>query len=54
VKAALASLGMCSGEVRLPLTRASLATGERLLAVMAPVMQAEEHAARRPALALAS
>jgi 4-hydroxy-tetrahydrodipicolinate synthase len=54
VKAALASLGLCSGEVRLPLTRASLATQERLLTVLAPVMQAEEHAARRPALALAS
>ncbi len=53
VKAALASLGLCSSEVRLPLTRASLATGEKLLAAMAPVMQAEEHAARRPALALA-
>ena len=54
VKAALASLGLCSGEVRLPLTRATLATQERLLTTMAPIMQAEEHAARRPALALAS
>jgi 4-hydroxy-tetrahydrodipicolinate synthase len=54
VKAALASLGLCGSEVRLPLTRASLATQEKLLAVMAPVMQAEEHAARRPTLALAS
>jgi len=54
VKAALANLGLCSSEVRLPLTRAGSATGKKLLAVMAPVMQAEEHAARRPALALAS
>ncbi|HUB44818.1 MAG TPA: 4-hydroxy-tetrahydrodipicolinate synthase [Acetobacteraceae bacterium] len=54
LKAALANLGLCSNEVRLPLTRASLATQEKLLAAMAPVMQAEEHAARRPALALAS
>jgi 4-hydroxy-tetrahydrodipicolinate synthase len=54
VKAALAQLGLCSGEVRLPLTRATLATQEKLLAVLAPVMQAEEHAAHRPALALAS
>jgi 4-hydroxy-tetrahydrodipicolinate synthase len=54
VKAALANLGLCGGEVRLPLTRATLATGEKLLAVMTPVMQAEEHAARRPMLALAS
>jgi 4-hydroxy-tetrahydrodipicolinate synthase len=54
LKAALANLGLCSSDVRLPLTRATLATQEKLLAVMAPVMQAEEHAARRPALALAS
>ncbi len=54
VKAALAKLGLCSSDVRLPLTRASLPTQEKLLAVMAPVMQAEEHAARRPVLALAS
>jgi hypothetical protein len=40
--------------VRLPLTRATQATQEKLLAVMAPVIQAEEHAARRPALAMAS
>ena len=54
VKAALASLGLCSDEVRLPLTRATLATQERLLAVMPPVMLAEEHAARQPVFALAS
>ena len=42
VKAALASLGLCTDEVRLPLTRATLATQERLLAVMPPVMLAEE------------
>jgi 4-hydroxy-tetrahydrodipicolinate synthase len=34
VKAALASLGLCSDEVRLPLTRASLGTQDQLLAVM--------------------
>ena len=50
VKAALAGLGLCSDEVRLPLTRAT----PRLLAVMPPVMLAEEHAARQYALALAS
>ena len=54
LKAALANLGLGSNEVRLPLTRALLATQEKLLAVMAPVMQAEELAARRSALALAS
>ncbi|MEJ0020510.1 MAG: 4-hydroxy-tetrahydrodipicolinate synthase [Acetobacteraceae bacterium] len=54
VKSALASLGLCTEQVRLPLTRATLATQERLLAVMQPVMLAEEHAARAASLALAS
>jgi 4-hydroxy-tetrahydrodipicolinate synthase len=54
VKAALANLGLCSNEVRLPLTRATLATQQRLLAVMPQAMRAEEHAAHQPAFALAS
>jgi 4-hydroxy-tetrahydrodipicolinate synthase len=54
VKAALASLGLCSDEVRLPLTRATLATQEQLLVVMPQVMLAEEHAALQPVFALAS
>lgn len=54
VKAALAGLGLCSDEVRLPLTRATLATQERLLAVMPSVMLAEECAAQHPIFALAS
>ena len=54
VKAALASLGLCTDEMRLPLTRAALATQERLLAVMPEVMLAEEHAAHGPPYALAS
>jgi 4-hydroxy-tetrahydrodipicolinate synthase len=54
VKAALASLGLCLDEVRLPLTRATQATQERLLAVMPQVMLAEEHAAHGPPYALAS
>lgn len=54
VKSALASLGLCSDEMRLPLTRTSLATQERLLAVMPSVMLAEEHAAQQPVLALVS
>jgi 4-hydroxy-tetrahydrodipicolinate synthase len=54
VKAALAGLGLCSDEMRLPLTRASLATQERLLALMQPVVLAEEHAARQQAFALVS
>jgi 4-hydroxy-tetrahydrodipicolinate synthase len=54
VKAALAQLGLCTDEVRLPLTRAGLATQEQLVAVMPPIIFAEEHAARRSAMALAS
>jgi 4-hydroxy-tetrahydrodipicolinate synthase len=54
VKAALASLGLCTDEVRLPLTRATLATQERLLAAMPKIMLAEEHAAHGPSYALAS
>lgn len=54
VKSALASLGLCTDEMRLPLTRASLTTQERLLTVMPSVMLAEEHAAHQPVLALAS
>ncbi len=54
VKAALASVGLCNDEVRLPLTPASLATQEKLLAVMPPVILAEEHAAQQPVLAFAS
>ena len=54
LKAALASLGLCTDEMRLPLTRAELSTRKRLLTVMAPVMLAEDHAAHRDAFALAS
>src|ERR1700729_1196632 len=54
VKPALASLGLCTDEVRLPLTRATLATQERLLAVMPQVMMSEERAAHGPPFALAS
>ena len=54
VKAALAGLGLCTDEVRLPLTRATLATQELLLKLMPPVMLAEEHAAHEPMFALAS
>lgn len=53
VKAALAQLGLCSDEMRLPLTRASVATQQKLLSVMIPIMQAEEHAAHAPAMAMA-
>ena len=40
--------------MRLPLTRASVATQQKLLSVMIPIMQAEEHAAHGPAMAIAS
>jgi 4-hydroxy-tetrahydrodipicolinate synthase len=53
LKAALASLGLRSDEMRLPLTRATLVTHESLLAVMQPLMLAEEHAVRQQAFALA-
>jgi 4-hydroxy-tetrahydrodipicolinate synthase len=54
VKSALASLGLCTDEMRLPLTRANLTTQEWLLTVMPSVMLAEEHAAHQPVIALAS
>jgi len=54
VKAALASLKLCANELRLPLTRATLATEEKLFSVMKPVMRAEELAARRPVLVMAN
>jgi len=54
VKAALASLRLCTDDVRLPLTRVTLATQKRLLAVMPHLMLAEENAAQQPVFALAS
>lgn len=54
VKAALAQLGLCEDDMRLPLARAAPATQRKLLAVLEPVMRAEEHAAQGPAMALAS
>lgn len=54
VKAALANLDLCTDEVRLPLTRAAPMTNEKLLAIMAPVVQSEEQAVRRPVFALVS
>lgn len=47
VKAALAQLGLCQDDVRLPLARATPATQQKLLAVLAPLIPAEEHAAQR-------
>jgi 4-hydroxy-tetrahydrodipicolinate synthase len=54
LKAALSALGLCANEVRLPLTRATAATEEALRKALPAVRHAEEQAARRPALALAS
>ena len=45
VKAALTMLGLASGEVRLPLVRASSATCDRLADVLATVMKREDRAA---------
>jgi 4-hydroxy-tetrahydrodipicolinate synthase len=54
VKAALAHLGLCAAEVRLPLTRAVVATDMRLEALLAELAPAEQRAAAPTALALAS
>lgn len=54
VKAALEQLGLCASDMRLPLTRATPATQERLLQVLQGIMTAEQQAAMRPAYALAS
>jgi 4-hydroxy-tetrahydrodipicolinate synthase len=54
VKAALAHLKLCANEVRLPLTRGTAATAEKLIAVLAPIMRAEEALAPRPVMAMAN
>jgi 4-hydroxy-tetrahydrodipicolinate synthase len=53
VKAALAELGLCSDAVRLPLTRATKATRERLRALLPDVMAAAVGGTPRWHLALA-
>lgn len=50
LKAALARLGLCADEVRLPLTRATEMTRERLEACLDSIMQAEQLATPRPLL----
>ena len=52
LKAALAMLRLCTGELRLPLTRAAGTTRDRLATVLADVIAVEEDAAGRPRLAL--
>ena len=54
LKAALAMLGLDSGELRLPLLRAGPATLDRLADVLPSIMQAEEALAAKPRYALAS
>lgn len=54
VKAALSQLGVCRGDVRLPLTRATPATQERLVKMLPALMVSEAHAARHLTYALAS
>ncbi|MBV9749549.1 MAG: 4-hydroxy-tetrahydrodipicolinate synthase [Acetobacteraceae bacterium] len=51
LKAALTMLGLCSGDLRLPLTRATLATCDRLADVLPAVMAAEDEPVSRPWLA---
>jgi len=52
VKAALALADLCAGDVRLPLTRATAATIDRLAAMLPALMAAEEEAAGRPLIQL--
>lgn len=52
LKAALAMLDLCSGELRLPLTRATPATCNRLADLLPGMMQVEDEAARKPHLTL--
>ncbi len=54
VKAALNQLGLCSDEVRLPLTRATPAMQVPLVRLLLNLMASEEHAADCTSLALAS
>jgi 4-hydroxy-tetrahydrodipicolinate synthase len=54
VKAALSQLGLCCNDVRLPLTRATPATQERLLHLLPVLMATEAHAAQGRAYAMAS
>jgi 4-hydroxy-tetrahydrodipicolinate synthase len=54
LKATLEAIGLCSSEVRLPLTRATPRTQERILKLLERIMIAEEHAAHGPPYALAS
>jgi 4-hydroxy-tetrahydrodipicolinate synthase len=49
LKAALSVLRLCPGDLRLPLTRASLATRDRLALVLASIIPAEEEAAGKKA-----
>lgn len=52
LKAALAMLDLCSGDLRLPLTRATPATCDRLADLLPGLMQAEDEVARKPHLTL--
>lgn len=52
VKAALSMAGLCESEVRLPLTRASRATIDRLAQILPLVLTAEDEAAGPPRLSL--
>lgn len=52
VKAALTMLGLCSGDLRLPLTRATSPTRDRLAELLPAITRHEDAAGQRPLLAL--
>ena len=52
VKAALCMMGLCDGQLRLPLTMASSATLDLLATIVAEVTRAEDDVARSPRLTL--
>ena len=52
VKAALSLAGLCYGDLRLPLTRASADTLDRLGLMLPGLLAAEEEAAGQPRLSL--
>ncbi len=52
VKAALSLAGLCRGDLRLPLTRATTDTLDRLAALLPDLFAAEEDAARAPRLSV--
>ncbi len=52
VKAALTMLGLCSGELRLPLTRATRTTCDLLADLLPAIIRQDDTTGQRPLLAL--